>query len=240
MVTFTASTRIAQLNIGERLRNRRQEFGLDLEDIAQATSISKRNLEHLEENLFEKIPEGFYRELFLKNYSTYLGLPWRNLEEDYKKQTRLYHPTIEDEEVVSPKMTIQSSQLLCAPRIVRNSMVAASLAAVFVYLSFLAYTIVRPPQITILSPIDNSATAQGKIVLSGMTPDDARVQINGQDVTKDQEGIFKQDVVLTEGINTIRVTASKKYSRSAEITRRIFYRKDTAKAEIHANKENKF
>lgn len=236
MITFVATNRISSLNIGDRLKSRRKEFGLDLDDISDSTSISKKNLEHLEANEFERIPEGFYRGLFLKNYAAYLGLEWRELESEYKKQTLLYHPAIEDGGSPSSISTIQTSQLWVTSRILKNILVGGGIAACFIYLSFLAFTIVRPPHLDILSPGDNSSTLQGRITIEGITRDDARIRINGQDVMKDGKGSFKQDVVLSEGINTIRVTAEKKYSQTAEVTRRVFYRKDTAqqkKQDIH-------
>jgi hypothetical protein len=49
------------------------------------------------------------------------------------------------------------------------------------------------------------------------------VTINGQTVQVASDGNFGQIVYLEPGLNTIGVTAKKKYSRTASIVRNILY-----------------
>lgn len=66
---------ITRTEIGSALRSRRQELGLSLEKIAEATKIRKSYLDALEEERFEELPGQVYVIGFIQNYARYLGLP---------------------------------------------------------------------------------------------------------------------------------------------------------------------
>lgn len=66
---------ITRTEIGLVLRSRRQELGLSLEKIAEATKIRKSYLDALEEERFEDLPGRVYVVGFIQNYARFLGLP---------------------------------------------------------------------------------------------------------------------------------------------------------------------
>lgn len=70
--------------IGERLRQRREELGLSLRDAQTATKIRWRYLEALEQGDDSVIPGYVYAKGFLRTYAEYLGLDGWELVEAYK------------------------------------------------------------------------------------------------------------------------------------------------------------
>lgn len=67
--------------VGSRLRSAREELGLSLEDVEQATNIHARYLEALEHDDFEALPNRSWARGFLVAYANRLGLDGKALAE---------------------------------------------------------------------------------------------------------------------------------------------------------------
>lgn len=224
MASFTKSTLQSVISIGSLLRHRREAFALELEDIEAALTISKKNIASLEADRFEDIPEDLYRELFLKNYSSYLGFDWSEVRAEYRTQTQLYHSTLEVRSGTPlPKKEIQRSSLWVPARILKNGGLIGVVSLCALYLAFLGYGIVRPPSLKVMAPSDTMSVHDGHVMVVGKTQNDASVIINGMPVTKERDGSFQQDVILAEGMNIVRISALKKYSAASVVTRQIFF-----------------
>jgi len=61
-------------SFGENLRRERELRGVDLRDIADATKISIRFLQALEQDRVEVLPGGIFPRSFVRQYARYLGL----------------------------------------------------------------------------------------------------------------------------------------------------------------------
>jgi cytoskeleton protein RodZ len=62
------------MSFGENLRRERELRGISLHEIAEATKISARFLQALEQDRLEVLPGGIFPRAFLKQYARYLGL----------------------------------------------------------------------------------------------------------------------------------------------------------------------
>ncbi len=71
------------LEIGDTLREARQQRGIELADAEAATLIRARYLEALEDEHFELLPVGSYRRTFLREYADYLGVGGATLAAEY-------------------------------------------------------------------------------------------------------------------------------------------------------------
>lgn len=60
------------MSFGANLK--RELRGITLEEIAQETKISFQILSYIEANQFDRLPEGIFRESFIRSYSRYLGI----------------------------------------------------------------------------------------------------------------------------------------------------------------------
>ena len=75
-------------SFGETLRQERELRGISLREIADATNISRRFLEAIENDCVEILPGGIFRHAFVRQYASYLGLDADRAVEDFK----LAHP----------------------------------------------------------------------------------------------------------------------------------------------------
>jgi cytoskeletal protein RodZ len=70
-------------SFGENLRRERELRGVDLRDIAEATNISLRFLQALEQDRADVLPGGIFPKAFVRQYATYLGLDPDRLVAEY-------------------------------------------------------------------------------------------------------------------------------------------------------------
>lgn len=70
--------------IGRTLREARSRAGLELSDVESATMIPARFLEALENEQFDRLPEGLYRRSFLREYADFLGLDGEIYAHEYE------------------------------------------------------------------------------------------------------------------------------------------------------------
>lgn len=72
---------------GERLKKEREQRNLSVDDIAQATKISARNLRALEEEDFANLPGGVFNRGFVRAYARHLGVDEESLIKLYLDAT---------------------------------------------------------------------------------------------------------------------------------------------------------
>ncbi len=63
--------------LGEMLRQRREETGLTFDEIVERTKISRRNLQSIEEARRDELPHAVYSKGFIRNYASVLGADMR-------------------------------------------------------------------------------------------------------------------------------------------------------------------
>lgn len=82
------------MDIGSKLREKRQDLGLSVEDVSARTLINIKYLQAIEENKFSEIPAEVMTLGFLRNYSTVLGLNPDEIVSEYKKSNFIQFPKI--------------------------------------------------------------------------------------------------------------------------------------------------
>jgi cytoskeleton protein RodZ len=70
-------------SFGERMQREREMRSITLDEIAQHTKISKRNLSALEEENFAQLPGGIFNKGFVRAYAKYLGIDEEQAVSDY-------------------------------------------------------------------------------------------------------------------------------------------------------------
>lgn len=212
--------------IGERLKIARLSRGLSIDDISSVLCIQSKYLRALESNQLLSIQEVFYREQYSKSYAQYLGFDWEVLKNDSRYQEQEGYNDQQHYSLLtsSPRNFFQNFE----PRIfIRNGSIALILILCFSYfVSASSYTF-SPPELSLDTPLDQLTTTQEKLTVSGKTQKESSVvMINGARVPKNSSGYFKQEIILTSGLNTIHVTAQKRFSPSRTVTRQVFRQTD--------------
>ncbi|GAA0496030.1 helix-turn-helix domain-containing protein [Salinibacillus aidingensis] len=82
------------MELGQRLKEAREEKGLSLSDIQEMTKIQRRYLNAIEEGQFNILPGSFYTRAFIREYANTVGLNADQLFEEYENEL----PSPEQEE----------------------------------------------------------------------------------------------------------------------------------------------
>src|SRR5690625_2132441 len=77
------------MELGERLKEARDEKNLTLDDIQRETKIQKRYLVAIENNEWSKIPGIFYARAFIREYANVVGLNGDDLLTEHKDELPL-------------------------------------------------------------------------------------------------------------------------------------------------------
>ncbi len=96
------------------------------------------------------------------------------------------------------------------------------IVALLAYLGLELKSLLAPPPLELNSPPQGLTTSNKTIEISGKTMPGAFVEVNGEKLPALVSGEFKQILVLSRGLNTITVSAKKRYSRPTVVERQVF------------------
>ena len=204
---------------GEQLFLARKKQNLKLKKVSKKINISVEYLKFLEVGNFNKLPEGIYREKILKKYSSFLGLDQDKIAETFTKERNIN--SFYDKKI--PNLNkIKSHNFFIFPTLIKNILVVFVILICFSYLAFCLNNVISPPRLVINSPENNNLILDKKqIIISGETNPEASVYINNKNILKDNLGNFEENINLKQGINTIIISAQKKYSKQKTIEKQI-------------------
>lgn len=210
-----------RMTLGGTFRYARMLFGLTIDEIAEDLKIRTDIIRAIERGDFHAIEEPIYRTLMVKTYAEYLGFEWKNIQHEYNRES-LYTAKKEKSNNVNTDC-VQRTDFVVAPRLLKHIFLFVGMAGIVVYLAITAGSVLARPALTIFSPNDQEISPSKTISIEGAASSDANVFINGQSVPKNKDGHFSQTFTLTEGVNSIRISASKKYSKETIVTRTVLY-----------------
>ena len=206
-------------NIGEQLRQARLAQNLPLEEVAQKLNINLKYLKALENSQLDKLPAGIYGKNFLREYAQFLKVNVDKLMDIFNNETG-EKQNRKQKNLFSKKIP-RAHYFLTVPKIIKNIIIAAVVLICTAYLGYCLIKIISPPKLIIVSPAEDLVTEINDINIQGFTDQEAEVTINGESVLIDASGYFTKKVNLKNGLNTIFITAQKKYSRKNNIVRNI-------------------
>lgn len=193
---------------GIKLKEKRLEKGLTLEDVSKSTKIKVEFLEFIENGSYEKLPSVSYAQGFVRNYAKFLGL-------NEKEIMAIFRREFEGEKIyrVLPKGFEREDEF----PIKRFKMRRSALFIIFGILIFLGYilfqyryAVINPP-LTIVSPKDLSQTSSSQITIFGKTDPNATVYVDSNAVSVDGSGNFQKVINVFPGKVTITVKAINKF-----------------------------
>lgn len=91
--------------LGDKLKEARENLGLSLREVEEATKIRKKYLQALENEEFDVIPGKTYAKGFLKIYAKFLNLDYKEILEEFES---IFTPPAEENELSQP---LQAEQI---------------------------------------------------------------------------------------------------------------------------------
>jgi hypothetical protein len=216
------------VNFGEQFRKTRQNKKINLDIAEEATQIQRSYLESIEDGDFVSLPGEVYAKNFIKKYAEFLELDPEeflgNINDRYREAEREERKTV----FRSKKRSYQFFNLsfVVTSKIVKNIIIFLVFVMCFTYLGVEAKGVFDPPSLEIYNPDNNTVIDGQKIEIIGKTESGVNISINKKNILTDNEGNFKEEVNLQSGVNIIKVSASKKYSKTNTIQRRVLVVED--------------
>jgi transcriptional regulator with XRE-family HTH domain len=204
------------LTVGEILRNTREKKEIDLSEVEKNIRVREKYLRAIEENNWSYFTSKIYIAGIIKNYSNFLGL-------DTAKMLAFFRRDYERKEDIRFKKKLSDRYLTSQTR----KLITVAVIAVFVFfLGYFGYQLKLyfvPPNVRILEPKINKFRGDKKIRIVGKTDRETVVNIFGERVFTNKEGIFEYDFPLSVGKNELEIEVVGASGRK-RIIKKIFFR----------------
>lgn len=204
------------LTVGNILKKAREQAGIPIEDIAQATKIKQRYLEKIEQNEFGFIGSTFIKG-FIRSYSQCLDLDSEALVAIYRRQVG------EDEKPIKQNLNkVKTSGFVISPIHIIGAGVALFFASVFIIIIVQFYRLQQPPRLDVVSPQPLVfETDKTSLEIKGATEEQTIVNLNGSQIQLKPDKTFSVTVDLKPGDNTFVVEAYKQYQDTKRSSKTI-------------------
>ena len=205
--------------IGDLLRAAREKAHFTLEDLATDTHIKLEYLVALEENNFDFLPAATFIKAYIRNYARIFKLDEKPLfailRRDYEESVK---GQLIPREFLYPQL--KKKALWSPVRLVLLSVVLV-FAVFFSYAAWQWYQLSRPPELVLLTPIEDSEVSS-KVIFKGDTKPDALLTVNAVPVALQANGSFETELYLPqEGVNTVTIKATDKNGKSSILQRSV-------------------
>lgn len=221
MSGFTAFTKksVGTLTLGERLKRFRSDRRLSLTEVSRGTQIQMKYLESLESGDYDSLPADVYTRGFLKNYAEFIGVDEKAFIRLFEKEKGIRKNLEKGKNGPEDKIkALNISSFTFTPKkmITAVSVLAVALIVFFIYRE--AGTFNSAPRLVVISPEANLETSEQSVSVEGLTEKDAKLYINDQAITINDEGKFKEDVPIQPGANVINLKAVNKFDKETKQT----------------------
>ncbi len=204
--------------LGQRLRDKRVEKRLTLEDVAKATKIRASFLAAIENGDYKKLPTRAYILGFVKNYSDFLGLPTSEIlavfrrEFDEQKEFAVLPRGLSREE------DMQKQKIRFTKPLIFGILL---FLGVLVYILFQYKYAFINPSLEVYSPKEKEVIVASEVTVSGKTDENTTVYINTVPIAINADGTFKKIINVFSGKEIIRIKAVNRFGKEAIIERQI-------------------
>ncbi len=203
--------------LGLQFKKAREERELSLEEISKATHIEKKYLIALEQGNYNLLPKTkAHRQAYIKEYCQILELNCEEFLNKFKEETR--HEKLH---FIDPAITYKKYQLTSITIFLRNLFALIIILVFFTYAGFQIRGVLNPPKLIVLSPIEGQTVNSLNVLIQGEAEKESRVTVNGKEIMLNEKGQFESLVDLSEGLNTIVISATKKHGKTTTIIRHV-------------------
>lgn len=207
--------------IGEKLLKKRVILELEIKDAADEIQAPKKFIEALEENNYGIFPAKVYALGFLKKYLKFLDFNQVSAEEIIKEFNQEWEvATFKKNKEIKKIPEIKENIFLLTPSKI------VIIAGAFIFLAVLGYfayqlRYVAPPGITVEFPPQNYFSENQTIEISGTASKNSDLTVNGRTLYIDENGLFKDNLNLASGLNTLEFKAVNKFGKETNIIRHV-------------------
>jgi len=147
-------------SLGEFLRRTREEQGLSLEEVADATKISLYNLHAIEEDDYANLPAEVFVRGFCGIYAAHLSLDPHMVREHFNEQ-KLNMPIRSTKKAPTPtQLALETSSMAERPTVTSHSVIGISLLVVFIIVASICWLLSWNPATYLSQKLRGVSTEQ--------------------------------------------------------------------------------
>jgi cytoskeletal protein RodZ len=217
MPVFCLKNLESQTRVGDRLKKAREQQRLSLDDLNKKTRIPNKYLESIELGHFKELPVAkAHRLAYIREYAKALDLNPASFLYQFSQESDM-----ENETPIHPHPTRKLWALNSLSNIFKNLAIAILLVGFLGYLTWQVKGILQPPKLAVFTPADGYISSKLVALVQGETEKEVRLTVNGKDIMPNDKGKFEIPVDLSNGVNTITISAIKKHGKITTITRHV-------------------
>lgn len=205
---------------GEILKTGRKEKGWTIAELSQRTKIQERFIEALENSDLARLPAMPFVNGFLRTISLELDLKPEGIVAVFRRDFGEG-----DKGKVIPNVSAEKYKgFRWGPS---TSIAIGIFAMTLVFGSYLIIQLkglLGVPGLEIFQPRDQAVVSL-EIAVEGRTDPTASVAINGQKIKKNRNGTFSQVINLSEGVQTVTISATGQNGKTTEVVRTVQVKK---------------
>ncbi|MFA6131284.1 MAG: helix-turn-helix domain-containing protein [Patescibacteria group bacterium] len=206
--------------LGDRLRSLRRGQAVSLEMLETETHIQERYFSALERGMYEVLPEPLYTRNIIRAYARALHADEAYFLERYEEERGSCDCV---SHLCTPVQRLRAVKLFVLNRFVKLGVLAIVAFGVFGYLGWQIQAIIAPPEVVLLSPVNDSMTSKAIVPVEGIVDEETTVYVNGVQVPVSEDQTFETSIDLQKGMNVILVEAERRYSRRAVLERTVVF-----------------
>ncbi len=227
------------------MKKLRSDRRISLTDVSKNTNIQVKYLEFIEEGSYDNLPADVYVKGFLKSYADFMSIDDQSLiklfekEKEIKKNLRLSKNKKENGKnnfrLLKP---LKINSFVFTPKIIAGTLITFLVIAGVVYLYKEIGSFANVPRLVVLNPEQNAIVSGNSLVIEGVTDRDAKLLVNGQPVLVNDEGNFRENLILQAGSNVISIKSINRFKKETEeiITVQAVFQDDSS---VNENAEAK-
>lgn len=205
--------------LGDRLRDKREELGFGIQEIARKLKISARMIKALEEDNYAPFPAKVYARGILVKLAARLSFPLSPEAEAHFEEAWL-----SSKERGSGSSLLRPGRrgvLLFTPRLVGLILIFA------VFLLFIGFSSLRVarflalPELAVEEPGQESVWQGPVLKVSGRAERESRLTINDREIRIDTEGNFSDQIELAAGAHTLEFLVEDRFGKERRKVRYV-------------------
>lgn len=220
-------------HLGSEFKKARDLQQLSLLNVSEKTRIPLKYLEAIEDNRFFDLPQAkAYRRAYLCELCDLYDLNLENTLykfrcEDGLKNIQLPHPKNISPHTLRPFYSL-----------VRNFALVTFVLFFVIYLGWQVRGIVTPPKLVLYTPTEGQVSHVPETTIQGETEKESHLEVNGQEIKVNEQGKFSATIVLSNGVNTLTLSTTKKHGKTTTIVRHVVVNEKGQKVTFDENLGN--
>ncbi|TES97801.1 helix-turn-helix domain-containing protein [Patescibacteria group bacterium] len=207
--------------LGECLKKCRYNKGVSLALAERELKVRKDYLMLLEKGEFDKLPADVYTKGILKAYAAFLGLDYKKEILPLYRRERGIHMSVHGTKKPEMDVTTQlkSPRFVLTPKTIITLVVVVFVLGLGFYLWYQFSAFASAPELSLSQPEEGANLTTSLVTVVGKTNPGIELFINGQKIALSEDGSFKNQVSLQEGVNIVEVIARNKVGKETVIRR---------------------